>query len=352
VGDFRELVLHLGGRVIALDGQNDQRINVLQVLKTGDEDSISYNRHFSKVSTFYRYLKPEAELNEILVMENLLRELYMQCGLVNADDSRHTGITNRPPEEYPILSDYLVLLSEKLKEYKATGLSSELEYMYMKSIELTISNLVLNFGNIFDGKTSIPDIYAEQIISFDFSNLVSMKPEIFDAQYFIVQTLSWDNCIEAGMSQKTGFDKREIDKKDITMFWVIMDELHRTVNANKTVGIELLSQFEREARKYFGGLWFATQNLRDLVPENAQSKNADQIKNLFDLTTYKFVMQQDANSKGLIATVFGSQFTQYEIDSIPVLEKGQAIISLSGEGNILLNIDVSEEELRIFAGGA
>ena len=76
------------------------------------------------------------------------------------------------------------------------------------------------------------------------------------------------------------------------------------------------------------------------------------IKVLFDLSQYKFVLNQDSNAIDTIDKVFGHTFTSSELNDIPKLSKGQTILSIQGTRNIAFNIECTDEELELFRGGA
>ena len=120
----------------------------------------------------------------------------------------------------------------------------------------------------------------------------------------------------------------------------MIDESHKTINANKPHAVDQVSVFAREARKFFGGIYLASQTA------------VDKIKVLFDLSQYKFVLNQDGNAIDTIDRVFGHTFTSSELNDIPKLSKGQTILSIQGTRNIAFNIDCTDEELELFRGGA
>ena len=113
-----------------------------------------------------------------------------------------------------------------------------------------------------------------------------------------------------------------------------------------------MSVYIREARKYFGSLLFATQNIRDYMPEESDEKGIDIIKTLFQLTQYKFIMRQDSGSVEAIQKIFKNQLTETELAKIPMLGKGETILSIKGDKNIAFTIDVSDDELALYQGGA
>ena len=60
---------------------------------------------------------------------------------------------------------------------------------------------------------------------------------------------------------------------------------------------------------------------------------------------------QDSNSLKVIREIFTEQFTEAEIAMIPRLERGQCILAINGDKNVTLQVEVTDEELRMFKGG-
>ena len=75
------------------------------------------------------------------------------------------------------------------------------------------------------------------------------------------------------------------------------------------------------------------------------------MKVLFELATYKFMMMQDSNAIPKIRDAFQGSFSEVEIESIPMLEQGNCILSIAGDRNLQLNIRLQDEERYYFDGG-
>ena len=347
-GEFRYLVEELGGSIISLDG-TDGILNMMQIMMSAEIDSVSYVQHISKLNTIYKFLVPDASQPELLLFEKMVRKLYINFGIIPEDEQiANLVLTNLPADKYPILSDLLQIIRTE----KSLCQKNESTYTHISKIELVIENLITNYGYIFNGHTSIEDILSDQIVFFDIKNLAGMKSEIFDAQLFSSLSLCWDNCIKVGRPMKELYDNHKIAWEDIRRFMVMIDESHKTINANKPHAVDQVSVFAREARKFFGGIYLASQSIRDFVPEGASSTAVNKIKVLFDLSQYKFVLNQDSNAIDTIDRVFGHTFTSSELNDIPKLSKGQTILSIQGTRNIAFNIDCTDEELELFRGGA
>lgn len=361
-GEFAPLVKELGGRLISLDG-SEGIINPLQVLKIGENEHHSFMQHLSKMSTFYRFLAPDSRDEDVKEYEMMLRKLYVDHGLVKlADDdysdvTTYTNITNLSAKEYPIFSDFLLCVQKELysdlktKQVKETLTPSRV--IRLEKIELTLINIVENFGFLFNDYSTIENITEEQIVFFSIRSLTSLKQEVFNAQMFNALTLLWDNMLKKGKPQWDAFEYNKISWEDIIRYLIIIDESHRIINPQNMLAVKYLIEFAREARKYFGGLVFASQSIRDFVPEGSDLDVVSAIKTLFELTQYKFIMQQDSAALNIMRNIFDGQLSDSELASIPYLSQGECVLAINGGfGNISFRVDPSEEELSIFHGGA
>jgi DNA helicase HerA-like ATPase len=355
-GEFKTIVDELKGKTIALDG-TDGIINPLEVLKTSEKEGVSFMQHLSKLTTFYQFLSPKSSDEVIKEFELLAKKLYINFGIYNNEAlEKDLNVTNRERDEYPIFSDFLKLVQNELyedieNEIVRKNLSPS-KAQRLENIELNLRSLVESYGYLFDGHSTIANILDEQIVAFGIRNLTSMKREVFNAQMFNVLNLLWDNMLKNGTKFKNLFDTNSVRWEDIVRYFIIIDEAHRIINPQNLLAVKFLTDFEREARKYFGGLIFASQSIRDYVPEGTKSEKVEEIKKLFELTQYKFIMQQDNNALKTIKSVFDGSITESELTKIPKFGEGDCLLSISGVGNITFHVDASPRELALFRGGA
>lgn len=351
-GEFEKLTLELDGKVIALDGSAGI-INPLQVLKTSENEHQSFMNHLSKLSMTYRFLSPNALDEDVKDFEKVLRGLYESMGLVERIET--TGITTLDETEYPTYSDFLRYVQEELysdigqREIRKNLSKGRIERL--EKIELTLENIVHNYGYLFDGHSTIKNIIEEPIVSFSIRNLTQLKKEIFNAQLFSILSLLWDNMLQNGKPQLDALYDDGLAIEDIINYLIIIDESHRLININNMLAVQFLTDFEREARKYLAGLIYASQSIRDYVPDDAPSEVVGEIKKLFELTQYKFIMQQDSNSLKTMRQIFEGQLSESELGSIPQLQEGECILAINGVGNVSFKVDASDEELALFRGG-
>ena len=374
--EFRELVEVLNGKIVDLSGGTNGIINGLQILNIGENDRIAFINHIAKVATIYKYLKPGASADELLVLKKLLRLLYIEFGIINNNGDMIKPLSELSARDFPIWSDFLELVNREMiksfvtgdlnnpeEEYDASSgkiISSNIDVGilinhigdYITSIALQVEDMCTSYGDIFNGYTDIEDFSNEQLVCFDMSNLVNFESNVFDAQIFQALSLCWDNCVQDGRKMKDLYDKKEIDWRDIKRSIILIDEAHRIVNAKKLAGIDQLLLFSREGRKYFISLLLATQSIRDFVPDDAQGLAIEQIKTLFELSTYKWIMRQDSNCQEKLLNIFNGVFTTSQVATVHELNQGDALLSVGGEESIRFHVDCSDKELEIFNGGA
>lgn len=353
-GEFSDLTRDFGGKIIRCDGQ-EGILNPLEILKAGDDDFTSFARHISKVSTFYSCFVPSTSDTDIILLQNLLREFYEKRGLTPKEGRTIIG---RPAKEYPVLSDFLSFIGQKMQELmdkKVRGAEAALiekNLLDISVVEQSLKSMVENYGQIFDGITSIDNIVDQQIVTFDISTIKDLG-NVFVAQLFNMVSLCWDNCIANGSVMKKKFEDGEISFAKVVRFLIIVDESHRWVNTAMPLILDLMILYLREARKYFAGIMLASQSVRDYTPEGSGTENLDKIKTVFELTQYKFMFRQDSAALPLIDTIFNNVLTISQRQQIPTLGVGRNILSIAGDHNLDFTVWLSKEyEEKKYTGGA
>ncbi|MFB2350330.1 VirB4 family type IV secretion system protein [Priestia megaterium] len=357
VGEFESLVRELGGKQIALDGSEGQ-INPLQVFKTHEHEINSFTQHLSKLTVFYRFIAPEAKDDELKEYEKLLRKLYIQKQLWNDEKGASNHITGRSPEAYPTFSEFLHLIRKELYTDEETREHhpnlGEYRKRRLELIELNIENLVETYAHLFDGISTIEDFNDEQVVFFSIRHLSKLKDEIAQAQLFNVMSLLWDGMLQNGEPQLAAYTKGTLAFEDAIRYLIVIDEAHHIVNTKRgnEHALDFLTEFSREARKYFAGLIYASHLISDFVPDGSEQTAIEKIKKLFDLTQYKFIMQQDDNNLDTIQRVFKTGITDSELAEIPKLPIGDVLLCIKSVKNILFHIEIDEEEKVLYGGGA
>ena len=151
---------------------------------------------------------------------------------------------------------------------------------------------------------------------------------------------------------KNKYEQGELKLDEVAHTLIIADESHRWLNSEKPDLVHEVNVYQREARKYFGGTLFASQSIRDYVPDDTNKNGLTEIKTLFELSQYKFIFKQDSNVLPKLEQVFNSELTPDQLKRIPYLEMGQCLLCISGEQNIEFKVHLSAQEKKLFSGGA
>jgi hypothetical protein len=161
----------------------------------------------------------------------------------------------------------------------------------------------------------------------------------------------WNEMLFYGTDQKRLLEEKKITFEDSKKYLVVSDESHYYLNANEVVILDDIIEYLREARKYLGGYVIASHNIKDYVPQQATKEGVDKLKTMFELMQYKMVMNQDINAREELKEIFGEELKEYHIQHINKLEKGQAILNISGFQTQMLSIHLTQLEKKYLGGG-
>lgn len=355
-GEFRELTKEFGGKIISCNGKEGM-LNPLEILKSDEDEQISYSNHIAKIVAFFKCIIPSMSDDLRDELSNELKSFYQRRELTPKEGRKITG---RVAKDYPILSEFKEYLEERLQvvhildSHAETDVATTLNIdraKMLSQIIRAVDNLIGNYGHLFDGVSTINNISNEKIVTFDISSIKDLGA-IFTAQMQNLVSLCWDNAVTVGTEQKDLWDKKEITSSEIIKSLILIDESHRWVNTSMPLILDMIIKYKREARKYFAGIVLASQTIRDFMPEGGDTNHVDKIKSLFELSQYKFMFKQDSSAKKHIANIFGENMSPSQIDRIPFLETGDAILSISGDKSIEFSEWLSKEyEQQLFAGG-
>ena len=354
-GDFREVVRYNGGQMISLSGSGGI-INMLEVFATATtetedehqelvvDEKASFSAHLSKLKMQLKILNSDLTETDLTDYANWLREFYIDFGLLPNSLEEDYKVTGLEPKQYPILSDLLSFLESK----NTDGYSIEKNRTLEKVIS-TIKEMVEQNGNLFNGHTTIPDILYEPIVFFDIKGLMDYGLPIFQTQIYTAISMIWSHALYHGQQSKKQIENPDIDNDTVQRFMVFIDECHNIINANNREVVQFTKNFMKEMRKYMAGIQLATQSPQELLPDGNELIVND-LKQIFELTQYKFLLGMDQSTLDKLEDVLGDTIKESEYELIPNLERGQAILSISGD-SIVFNVMPTQEQLDRFEGG-
>ena len=355
-GEFSELVKEFGGKEVALDGTG-MIINPLQIYPTVIDEKTNevlenecYTCHVSKLEMIYKVLSPTAKAEDIDEYGLLLNKFYKDFGIDKKIATRYKV------NEYPTYSDFLNFLEAELYEdiekkiAKKNLLKAREERL--DRIILSVRKIVENYGELFDGHSSIEDVTKEDLISYNFKNISQYDEKIFLCQIFSVLTSIWGQSLVQGRREKEQFDNGEKSIEDVKKFLIILDEAHICVNPRQIETVRYINRIQRENRKYFGGLLMANHSINDYVPEKISSEELSELKKIFSMSQYKFLMKQGIEEEENLKKIFGASISDKQVSEVSKFKVGDCILFIDGMPNIRMKFELTKEELKLFKGGA
>lgn len=355
-GENNGVTKKYGGIIIKPDGGPDSdKLNPLEILRVDESEQQNYLSHISKMGLLYKLKSPSASEIVVSAFKNLLTKLYIKHGIINPDvDYDEQQITGLPPAAYPLFSDLLEMIDQEI-ELNEKAAKDKISVKYnienLTVIRIQIEDIVINFGSIFNCHTTVKNMLDADIINFDLSNVAKDEPAVFDMQLFNVLSIAYDSCMTVGIKMKKAHDNGKISLDDVIHHVIYIDECHKTINTRKSYAVERIIDIMRQDRKYFIGVWLATQKITDMFPVS-NNIAADEIKTIFSLCQYKMIFHQDSDGAKVCREAFGNMLTPYQIEIIPYLEKRQMLLNLGVNTLEVHCRKLSNDVLAYYGGGA
>ncbi|MBC1478891.1 TraE, Type IV secretion system protein [Listeria welshimeri] len=358
-GEFTHIVSDIGGHSIKLNGE-DGRLNLFQVYPNVSkkdtagrfivDEEQSFSQHVKNLGMVYQLKNGLVDAGDLDDITSLAYEFYQEMGLWG---NGQTSITNLPETAYPILEDWVQFIEKKATEEP----DPETKKTYHK-IYKSYKAMLTNYGKIFNGHTTIPDFSKQQILFYETGGMETLDDYVFDIQIYLATTQIWATMTTLGRQEQNAYTAREKHWFDYTRFLVVLDECHNYLNIEKAYTAKFFVTMLSEARKFFAGVVFATQRLERMFPkaDNVQSKEmvlaSNQLNQIVGLCPYKMIFKTDMASMDRVKSVFKTQLTKSEYELIPRFNAGDCILSMAGDQNLTMHVEITQEENQLFAGGA
>lgn len=359
--EYSYLIKKQGGVVVNLDG-SEGMLNPLQVMASAvDPDTQkvdelnSFYQHLSKVTVLFMMINENSlSSTELQEFTSLLRQFYIEIGMLPEDfnNNKNWHITDLAPEDYPTMSDFARWINKRItKDWLMKENATSARTRTFEKIKISLKNICENYGQLFDGHSTIRDLAREKIVLFDTSTISSMSQNIFQAQLYSALSLIWNHALINGRRQNALLDAKKIRKEDIQYFQVILDECHNIVNAENIFAVDFIKNFEREMRKFNAGIIFATQSPEEMVPDKVESAALSSLKVVFELCQYKVIMAMDPSQLQKMRSLLGDSLTSSDYERIPNLSTGEAIFNTGSKERYNVTIIPNRRQLEDFKGG-
>lgn len=359
--DYYTIVQQQGGKIIDLSGAKSSgivetgRINPLEVFatiineSTGEVDQKgSFLQHLSKLTNMLRFLSVDISEPAIKEFRTYLLQFYRDYGLYPQSGSNEpVKITGLSPEQYPIMEEFFEYLSNVKLERGAT----QQRHRDLEILQGQVYDMVNVYGDIFNGHTTLKNFENEKIVFFDIDGISKIDKPIFNCQLFTALTLIWSHALKNGRRMKYLREEKKFPFEDLTYFMVLLDECHNVINSENKFANRYVLEFEREMRKFFAGIFFATQSPQEMLPPPGSNVDVSDMKAIFELTQYKIFLNMDNSVLETLKNVLGESLTESEFRILPELKRGEAIVQVSSTETYNVMFDPDEKQLERFKGG-
>ncbi|AWC30976.1 ATP-binding protein [Bacillus cytotoxicus] len=359
--DYYTIVQQQGGKIIDLSGSKSNgivetgMINPLEVFATiiiedtGEVDEKgSFLQHLSKLTNMLRFLSVDISETAVKEFRNYLLEFYIDYGLHPKRGSNEPlKITGLPPEEYPIMEEFMAYLDKVELEKGATAQ----RLRDLETLRVQVRDMVIAYGDIFNGHTTLENFEDEKIVFFDIDGISKIDKPVFNCQLFTALTLIWSHALKNGRRMKYLREEKNYSFENLTYFMVFLDECHNVINSENKFANKYVLEFEREMRKFFAGIFFATQSPQEMLPPPGSNVDVSDMKAIFELTQYKIFLNMDNSVLETLKSVLGESLTESEFRILPELKRGEAIVQVSSTETYNVMFDPDEKQLERFRGG-
>ncbi|ADU27968.1 hypothetical protein Ethha_2474 [Ethanoligenens harbinense YUAN-3] len=313
-----------------------------------DETSIiaeNYTYEMSRLVKNFQQLFPELGDEHFDELRDMLMRTFLKFHI-----TKTTPLIRLSHEDFPVMHDLYDTLYDALYE---TGTDGKLYYRASVSehrrnvLERLLAKIKPYqrdgiYAPYFDHHSAF-DISEEQLVVFDMSSLNGLEENISNAYIMHTMSLMWS---EVYKNRIRNMGRRGEEIRECIL---IFDEAHKVLNTKNTEGLALCDDMTRRDRKYDAAIWLASQQPRDFAP-SGYNENLDKIHNIFGLIQYKVLMQQDQSNFPILKELF-PQFTDSEIESTALYEKGEKLISIGAGAKIRCALTLPDDYLAYFGGG-
>ncbi|MDR3241703.1 MAG: conjugal transfer protein [Lactobacillaceae bacterium] len=369
--EYGGLAKYAGGVTVTLDGSAGM-INPFEVFATvtkgeaGEEVDLvaSFASHIEKLQAIYGFMSQGLSQEQIsedrIVLQNLLTRYYIQEEMWTEAPDRfpeRVHLIGLEHDEYPTLREFVVWLNSQARATKGKY-SDDLPATDKSIIRIigTFENMRRLHGSKFDGHTTIPELSQEQFVVYDVQSLMN-TPDIFNAMVYSALAMEQPNIINNGKRQRVARRNGEVDLQDVKHTVLVLDEAQNYLSMTNAYNLNFIVKLMEQMRKNYAALMMALPTIKDLVLTDTNTSDPmakafyANIRKMFDLLQYRFFFNLPDNDLQALGTVLGNSITPAELHQISKFPKYKTLMNIQADQNIMVNVTVSQEQLKRFNGG-
>lgn len=327
--EYVNLTKNLNGNVIDVGNALEGRINPFHVYQILTDDGrpaspiVTFNTHLKMLESFFKVVLNEASSITIELINNLVIEAYLKKGI-----TIDTKFSKLKPKDYPIFSDLLEVVEEKI-------LDNEYDKNDLKLVKLYLQKFVTGrYSDIWNHPSTL-EVNAS-IINFNFQSLFANKNNVIaNAQMLLIFRFIEQEIINS----------KELKTPINTM--IICDEAHLFIDSKYPIALDFFYQMNKRIRKYHGSFIPATQNISDW---NGNQELKHKTSTILKNSQYLFIFKLSAPDMQDVVDVYklGKGFNEEEQKIITTQGTGECFFIGSSEKRALLKITTGDYIKKIF----
>lgn len=327
--EYRRFHNVFGVDYIDLSGLKDQIINPLQVFPAFSDDDnggVTANEvsaHLVFLEQFFQTVLPNLGAYQKDLLMGYITDLYRQFDIT--DDKQ---VSEYAPEKFPTFTDLMKVIMDR-QAVLITNNKPEERYELENLSPLIMAIKKFTDGGIYsslwNGKTTLK--LNNDFTVFNFQALfASGNTTVVNAQMLLVVKY---------LNQEVIKNREQKDNNIV----IAIDEAHRFINGQFTVGLDFMQQEAKQIRKYFGSFIIATQNINDFCGGSEEMRQ--KASAVINCCQYSFVFNlapDDINQITNLYKNYNGGLQQEEINYIASARRGDCLMLASKDIRLPVHI--------------
>lgn len=356
-GTFLKQTREQHGLILDLSG-SENRINLFQIFPTAtadDGESVdeqrSYKAHVEKLKSILSLLNEEVTSDDLTTFGKLVNDFYIRENLWFRNPERHLDelkATKLFNDQYPELEDFVLFLDDTKRQMAQARTQQPLELRSVNRIYNTFDELLTTNADMFNGITEFQDISSEQVVTFD---LRGLSGNLLNAQMLSVLSLVSADMTNHGKRCRLQMaENPNLSEMDMPHTIINISQAQPLINPKYEKSVELLGDMISAMASNFGGIVLSVNSLQGILFEEGAGAHKDPyiaaVKRIFGLMQYRVFAQTDETTIPLLANALRGSMNESELETLPRLTKGQVLMNIAGQGNIVFNQQLLQPELE------
>lgn len=256
--EYATLCRNVGGRFIDVGNASEGRINPLHIYQVMTEDGtpaaseVVFSSHLQFLESFFKITLSGITSDSLEELNNVLVTVYKDKGIDETIDCSEYS-----PSAYPTFDDLLKTVEKEITQEKLESRKANLERVKTYVAKFATGG---RFSALWNGESTLTS--NEDFVVFNFQSLLSSKNNVVaNAQMLVIMRYLNQQIINI----------RELNRSGSNLIHpvIAIDEGYALIDEDNPIGLDFIFMWYKRIRKYNGTIMFLTQNLSDILGNQA-----------------------------------------------------------------------------------